>query len=129
MAAIPLTASAFQYACCTMDVDIISYRSEISPNYKINRKLYKQAVERGIYFEFTYSSALKNSTDRKNLISRAHLYRSIGKSVNIIISSGAQNEFQVRGPYDVINLYPLKTLYIFEYYILKFRPSIDYFLN
>ncbi|XP_077292483.1 ribonuclease P protein subunit Rpp30 [Arctopsyche grandis] len=104
LAVIPTSVSAFQYSCCNMDVDIISYKLESNANFKLNRKLYKQAVERGIYFEIPYAPALKSSNYRKNMISRAHLYHSIGKSANIILSSGALNEFQVRGPYDVINL-------------------------
>lgn len=112
-----------------MDVDIISYKLDSNTNFKINRKLYKQAVERGIYFEIPYASALKSSNFRKNMISRAHLYHSIGKSANIIISSGALNEFQVRGPYDVINLYPLNTMicinrYIYNIYVHVKSPLL-----
>lgn len=106
LAVIPTNTATLSHACTTMDVDIISFSPEARSVLKINRKLYKQAVERGVFFEIMYAPALKDSTCRKNIIQRAHLYHAIGKSANIIISSGAETEYQIRGPYDIINLYP-----------------------
>ena len=70
----------------------------------MNRKHYNVAVRRGLYFEIRYSPIISDSVERKKIISQAHIYHSIGKSKNIIITSGAMNKFQVRGPYDISNL-------------------------
>lgn len=105
IAAVPTDLAAFTHACTVMDVDIISFDCEDYDNFRIHRKLYNQAVERGIYFEIMYSPALKHSNFRKNIINKANIYKTIGKSNNIIITSGAENEFQIRGPYEVIKLY------------------------
>ncbi|XP_068630948.1 ribonuclease P protein subunit p30 [Battus philenor] len=104
IAVVPKTLQAFQYACGNLDVDIITFEPEVRLPYKVSRKLYNQAVERGIFFELMYSPAIKDSTCRKNIISMAHTYHAVGKSRNIIISSGADNYIYTRGVHDVINL-------------------------
>lgn len=104
IAVIPKTLQAFQYACGTMDIDIITFEPENKIPFKISRKLYSQAVERGVFFEIMYSPAIRDSTSRKNIISTAHNYHAVGKSRNIIITSGAENYMQVRDVHDVINL-------------------------
>ncbi|KAJ8733471.1 hypothetical protein PYW08_001769 [Mythimna loreyi] len=104
IAVLPKTLQAFQYACGTMDVDIITFEPESKIPFKISRKLYSQAVERGVFFELMYSPAIRDSTCRKNIISTAHNYHAVGKSRNIIITSGAENYMQVRDVHDVINL-------------------------
>ena len=62
------------------------------------------AIERGIHFEIVYSSAIRDSSQRKSLISTALDLVVFAKGKNIIISSGAVNELDFRGPYDIINL-------------------------
>lgn len=104
IAVIPKTLQAFQYACGAMDVEIITFEPESKMPFKISRKLYSQAVERGIFFELMYSPAIRDSTSRKNIISTAHNYHAVGKSRNIIVTSGAENHMQVRDVHDVINL-------------------------
>lgn len=59
-----------------------------------------------MHMEICYSAAILDSTKRKNTICAAHLYHSFGKSKNIIVSSGAEDYYEIRGPYDIINLYP-----------------------
>ncbi|XP_053603533.1 ribonuclease P protein subunit p30 [Plodia interpunctella] len=104
IAVVPKTLQAFQYACGTMDVDVITFDPQTRIPFKISRKLYRQAVERGLFFELMYAQAIRDSTARKNIISTAHTYHAIGKSKNIFISSGAENLSQVRNVHDVINL-------------------------
>lgn len=72
----------------------------------MNRKMYNQLIDRGYHFELLYSPAIADSTQRKHLIHAAHMFHSFGKSKNIFFSSGADNPFFIRNPYDVINLYP-----------------------
>jgi len=71
----------------------------------VNRKAYLIAVRRGMFFEIKYSPAIADSNNRKDMIKVAQNYCTKGKSRNIIFSSGAANEFQLRGPYDVANLW------------------------
>ncbi|XP_013138900.1 PREDICTED: ribonuclease P protein subunit p30 [Papilio polytes] len=104
IAVIPKTLQAFQYACSSLDVDIITFDPQTRLPFKVSRKLYNQAVERGLFFELMYSPAIKDSTARRNIISMAHSYFAVGKSNNIIISSGADNYHYIRGVHDVINL-------------------------
>lgn len=104
IAVVPKTLQAFQYACGTLDVDVITFDPQIRIPFKVSRKLYRQAVERGIFFELMYSAAIRDSMSRKNIISTAHNYHAVGKSKNIIVSSGAENYSHCRGVHDVINL-------------------------
>lgn len=104
IAVIPKTLQAFQYACGSMDIDVITFSPEGRIPFKVSRKLYSQAVERGIFFELMYSPAIRDSTSRKNIIITAHSYHAVGKSRNIIVTSGAENHMQLRDVHDVINL-------------------------
>ncbi|KAL1398133.1 hypothetical protein pipiens_009213 [Culex pipiens pipiens] len=103
VAVIPTTPDAFNHACQTMPCDIISYNAD-TVRGKMSRKYYFLAVSRNIMLEIKYAPAIVNSSERKEIINRAHKYHSYGKSKNVVISSGAQNRFQVRGPYDIANL-------------------------
>ncbi|CAH0729242.1 unnamed protein product, partial [Brenthis ino] len=104
IAVLPKTLQAFQFASGTLDTDIITFEAQTKIPFKVSRKLYRQAVERGIFFELMYAPAIRDSTSRKNIISTAHNYHAVGKSKNIIVSSGAENYMQCRGVHDVINL-------------------------
>jgi len=70
---------------------------------KFARKLYFQAVERGIHFEIQYADVISQST-RKYALHHSHVFHIFGKSRNVIVSSGAIDETLLRNPYDVINL-------------------------
>ncbi|XP_067007699.1 ribonuclease P protein subunit p30 [Anabrus simplex] len=104
LAAIPTTQTALQIACSSLDVDIISFDPGRKWHFRLKRKQYNMAVERGLFFELMYSPAILDATARRNLIQTAHMYHSCGKSKNIIISSGGSHPFHIRGPYDIINL-------------------------
>lgn len=104
IAVIPKTLQAFQFVCNTLDVDIITFEPETQLPFKISRKLYRQAIEKGMFFELMYTPAIRDSTSRKNIISTAHIYHAVGKSKNIIVTSSAENDSQVRDVHDVINL-------------------------
>lgn len=104
IAVIPKTLGAFQYTCSTMDIDLISFEPEVRIPFKVSRKLYQQAVDRGVFFELMYAPAVKDSTSRKNIIIAAHSYHAVGKSKNIVVTSNADNYAHFRGVYDIINL-------------------------
>ncbi|XP_011147047.1 ribonuclease P protein subunit p30 isoform X2 [Harpegnathos saltator] len=104
-AIVPNSQSMLQFACSQINADLITIRPSVS-GIKMNRKLYQQAVERGLSFEIQYADLLQPET-RKMAIYYSHLFYSYGKSRNVIISSGANNINRIRNPYDIINLGPL----------------------
>ncbi|XP_012239851.1 ribonuclease P protein subunit p30 [Bombus impatiens] len=98
----PKTQSALQFACTQLNADIITLRSNAT-SFKLNKKLYDQAIERGIHFEIQYVDLL-NVEFRKSTIHYSHLFHTYGKSKNVILSSGVSDIKTIRNPYDLINL-------------------------
>lgn len=99
---IPKTQVAFQFACSQLNTDLITLNASCT-GFKMNRKLYLQAIERDIHFEIQYADIL-NPESRKAAIHQAHLFYIYGKSRNVIVSSGASKITEIRNPYDIINL-------------------------
>lgn len=96
-----------QHCCSTFLGDIIGMNLDDSIRpVIINHKYYQLAVRRGMCFEIRYAPMIVDSNQRREILTIAHTYASQRKSKNIIICSGALNKFQIRGPYDVANLYP-----------------------
>ncbi|CAG0916635.1 unnamed protein product [Notodromas monacha] len=98
----PTSLTGLQSACQTIDVDIIQLR--IPCEFKWPRKMLLTAIRRGIAFELLYSPMLMESSKCKLTISVAHTLFTLTKSKNLILSSGAINGMQLRGPLDVCNL-------------------------
>nr|XP_031831472.1 ribonuclease P protein subunit p30 [Nomia melanderi] len=98
----PKTQNALQFACTQLNCDIITLKAS-STTFKLNRKLYKQATERGVHFEIQYVDLI-NVESRKLTIHYSHLFYTYGKSKNVILSSGANDVTVIRNPYDLINL-------------------------
>ena len=86
--------------------DIATFSSDGDPTagVKWSRKLYYECVEKNIYFELQYSPMIRDSTERRHVISQGHVYHSVGKSRNIVITSGARTPMELRAPGDVANL-------------------------
>ncbi|KAJ4431426.1 hypothetical protein ANN_20023 [Periplaneta americana] len=87
LAVIPNSQAAFQHACSTMEVDLITFDPNNIGVVKYNRKMYNMAVGRGISFELMYAPAIRDSTARKNIIQLAHSYHAYGKSKNLVVPS------------------------------------------
>nr|AEE61874.1 unknown [Dendroctonus ponderosae] len=104
IAVIPTTTPALMFTCSNLDADIIGFNPQNKLTLRMNRKIYTQLVDKGYHFELTYSSAIQDSTKRKNLIHLSHLYHTFGKSKNIIFSSAAESHMFIRSPYDVTSL-------------------------
>ncbi|XP_064540948.1 ribonuclease P protein subunit p30 [Drosophila montana] len=100
----PKTDAALTHCCTSFNGDIITFDPAAGSRLLVQRKPYLIAVRRGIYFELKYAPAIADSNNRKDMIKVAQNYCTKGKSRNIIFSSGAAHEFQLRGPYDVANL-------------------------
>lgn len=85
--------------------DIISFTpSQVVGGVKWTRKLYYECVEKNVYFELPYSPLIRDSLDRRRVISHAHTYHAVGKSRNIIFTSDARSPLELRSPADVANL-------------------------
>lgn len=102
---IPLNDAALQHACSTFSGDIIGlYHDDSVQLNLIGHKYYQMAARRGIYFEIPYGPVLRSSNHRKDIIIIGQNIVSHRKAQSIVLTGGALNSFQVRGPYDVANL-------------------------
>uniref|UniRef100_A0ABK9MJZ5 Uncharacterized protein n=1 Tax=Glossina morsitans morsitans TaxID=37546 RepID=A0ABK9MJZ5_GLOMM len=98
----PKNEAALAHCCTSFNGDLLTF--DASNHIYVSRKAYQLAVKRGLFFEIKYSPCITNTAVRKDLVKIAHNYFIKGKSKNIIISSGANNIFELRGPQDVTNL-------------------------
>ncbi|XP_029161901.1 ribonuclease P protein subunit p30 isoform X2 [Nylanderia fulva] len=101
-AIVPTKQDMLEFACTQLNADLITMRPSIS-GIKLKRKLYRQAVARGLCFEIQYADLLNRKT-RIATIHYSHLLHMYYKCMNVIISSGADNPNLIRSPYDIINL-------------------------
>jgi ribonuclease P/MRP protein subunit RPP1 len=66
------------------------------------------AIERGMFFEIVYGNLIKdsgNSSKRSLFISNVLLLLDVTKGKNVIISSGVNNFYQHRSPYDIMIIF------------------------
>lgn len=84
--------------------DIIAFDPEHCKDVKWSRKLYFECTNNHMFFELSYAPMIRDVTHRRRMISQGHQYHCFGKSRNIILSSGAEDVMELRGPYDVANL-------------------------
>ena len=100
----PTTDKLFQQCCGNLDVDVISIDMTSRLPFYMKLPQVRQAIERGIHFEIVYSPAIRDNTQRRYIISNAMELVHVSKGKNIIISSEAGHQMDLRGPYDVANL-------------------------
>ncbi|KAL7647788.1 UNVERIFIED_CONTAM: hypothetical protein RMT77_001397 [Armadillidium vulgare] len=99
----PVTEDAFKQLCLSnMEMDIISFDfNEIK--FRPSKKLLRLAVKNNVYFEIPYAPCIRSPSTRRSIIQLAHSLFRISKSMNILISSAAENANELRNPYDVAN--------------------------
>ncbi|XP_012228907.1 ribonuclease P protein subunit p30 [Linepithema humile] len=102
-AIIPTRQDMLEFACSQLNTDLITIKP-LTSGVKLNRKLYRLAVGRGLCFEVQYANMLLNQKTRIATIHLAHQFYMYRKSMNVIVSSGANNINLIRNPYDIINL-------------------------
>lgn len=102
----PTSEKTFHQACSNLDIDIITIDVTQRLPFHIKRASIHKALERGIHFEIQYCPAIRDSSTRKNTISNALSLMSCCKGKNVILTSGCLKPIELRGPYDVANLYP-----------------------
>ncbi|RKP39064.1 RNase P subunit p30-domain-containing protein [Dimargaris cristalligena] len=99
----PMSQDALQLACESLEVDII--RLGDSDNVRwVRTASARLAISRGVHFELHYSQSLSDQVSRRRFISMALSIQENSKGQNIILTSGAQRAFNMRGPYDVMNM-------------------------
>lgn len=104
LAGAPMNETAMQYCCTTFPGDIITMSPDEPKLIMISHKFYQMAERRGIFFELKYAPAIRDSNQRKDMITIGQNYVANRKGGNVVISSGALDRFQVRSPYDIANL-------------------------
>ncbi|KAM0559412.1 hypothetical protein ACHAPJ_004440 [Fusarium lateritium] len=105
IAARPLTDKAFQNACLTLDVPIISMDFTQHLPFHFKPKPCMAAVTRGIRFEICYGQALAaDARGRANFISNVTGLIRATRGRGIMISSEAKEALSLRAPADVVNL-------------------------
>lgn len=104
VAVYPKTEKLFHAACMTFDVDIICIAVTEKQPFHFKRAPVNGAIDRGIFFETCYAAAIRDSITRRYTIANAICLMEICKGKNVIVSSGAERQLELRGPYDIANL-------------------------
>ena len=105
VAARPGNMKVMAYLCKTADIDIITLDFTHRLPFATNKKLLDEAVKRGIFIEILYSPIIGASSGaRQEVFSNTRILIQYLRGKNIIISSGADNLAQIRGPMDVCNI-------------------------
>ncbi|XP_040992973.1 protein GAMETOPHYTE DEFECTIVE 1 [Juglans microcarpa x Juglans regia] len=100
----PLNQVVFDQACEKSEVDIIAIDFSEKLPFRLKLPMVKAAIERGVYFEITYSNLIADVQTRRQMISNAKLLVDWTRGKNLIFSSAAPSVNELRGPYDVANL-------------------------
>jgi ribonuclease P/MRP protein subunit RPP1 len=66
--------------------------------------LFSLAFERNIHFEFSYAPSIRDSASRRYLFSNILAMLRLTRGRNLVLSSAAAREMEIRAPWDVINL-------------------------
>ncbi|KAI9089585.1 ribonuclease P/MRP protein subunit RPP1 [Phlyctochytrium arcticum] len=100
----PSTEKAFQLACQSLDIDIISLDLSTRLPFYLRHPMVNLAISRGIYFELSYGASIRDPNARRHFISNAQSLVRVTKGRNLLLTSEASKALEIRGPYDVINL-------------------------
>ncbi|MCL7044216.1 hypothetical protein MKW94_014466 [Papaver nudicaule] len=100
----PLNQTVFDHVCKVSEVDLIAIDFSERLPFRLKLPMVKAAIERGIYFEITYSHLISDIQARRQMVTNAKLLVDWTRGKNIIFTSGASSVNELRGPYDVANL-------------------------
>ncbi|KAK4440805.1 protein GAMETOPHYTE defective [Sesamum alatum] len=103
----PMNQSAFDQACQVSEVDVIAIDFSEKLPFRLKQPMVKAALERGVYFEITYSGLISDAQSRRQLISNCKLLVDWTRGKNLIFCSAASSATELRGPQDVPNLFSL----------------------
>ncbi|KAL0035690.1 hypothetical protein WJX79_008885 [Trebouxia sp. C0005] len=100
----PLSDRVLQQACASLDVDIITFDLSKRLPFRFKPGPLQVALKRGLHLEICYASALREETARRNFFANALALTRATRGKGIVVSSSARSAFELRGPYDVINM-------------------------
>uniref|UniRef100_A0A4W5R1S8 Ribonuclease P protein subunit p30 n=1 Tax=Hucho hucho TaxID=62062 RepID=A0A4W5R1S8_9TELE len=94
VAAYPKTETLFHAACMEFTIDIICVAATEKQPFFFKRSSVEGAIERGVFFEVSYTPAIRDSTMRRHTIANA---------LNLMEACKGK-PLELRGPYDIANL-------------------------
>ncbi len=105
IAARPQTEAAFDRVCTALDIDIISLDLSVPrPPFPLRLQSVAAALRRGVVFEVAYAPAIRDSGRRRATLARAGELVRLTRGRGVVLVSGADVAFEMRGPADVANL-------------------------
>ncbi|XP_016518430.1 ribonuclease P protein subunit p30 isoform X7 [Poecilia formosa] len=90
----PTTEKLFHTTCMLCDVDIICISVTEKLPFFFKRAPINGAIDRGVVFEVSYASALRDSTMRRYTIANAVCLMESCKGKNVIVSSAAEKSLR-----------------------------------
>ncbi|KAJ7987732.1 hypothetical protein DPEC_G00329540 [Dallia pectoralis] len=104
VAVFPKTEKLFHATCMTFDVDIICVAGSERQPFCFKISPVNGAIARGVFFEISYTPAIRDATTRRYTIANSISLMETCKGKNVIVTSGAERPIELRGPYDIANL-------------------------
>ena len=93
------------HSCCSHEsVDIVVVEASRKMPFYLKKPAINLALERGIHFEFAYAPAIRDAASRRYLFANVLSFLRLTRGRNLILSSAATREMEMRAPWDVINL-------------------------
>jgi len=101
----PTNDKLFLQACTQMEqIDLISLDTEEKIPFRIKHSMVGAAIQRGIFIELSYASAIRSSSLRKIVLSNAVSLVRYCCGKGIVFTSCGEHFMEIRAPKDVINL-------------------------
>jgi RNase P/RNase MRP subunit p30 len=101
----PKNEKVFDSCLIDLNCDIISLTLDEKFNFSIKKHLILSAIDKNVFFEILYTGFIKDQTKRSIFIANVLMLLEVTKGKNVIISSGAENYFDHRSPYDIITIF------------------------
>ena len=101
----PTNDKLFLQACTQMEqIDIISLDTDEKIPFRIKHSMVGAAIQRGIFIELSYASAIRSSSLRKIVLSNAVSLVKYCCGKGIVFTSCGEHFMEIRAPKDIINL-------------------------
>ncbi|KAH8973295.1 hypothetical protein BDL97_01G038400 [Sphagnum fallax] len=104
VAARPKNQKAFNQACTHLEVDLISVDFSQRLPFRLKAPMVNAALKRGVFFEVSYGHALFDPRARRELFGQTQTLQAMTRGHGVVLSSGARQAMELRGPNDVINM-------------------------
>lgn len=114
----PMNDKIFE-SCLSSEIncDIIVLNFDVKYSFMSKKHLITSSLEKGVFYEVEYGKFVTNNESRGVFISNFLLFNDIIKGKNLIISSGAENYFMHRSPFDITTVF--ETIFELKHDIIK----------